>query len=304
MNITAENLRGIFTAYNLRFQAAFGAAPSFYQELATIVPSTSRSNTYAWMDKLPRMRKWLGDRVVNNLKARGYVIENEKFEMTEAISRDDIEDDQIGVFNAFVDFMSQAAASYPDDLLATLMQNGQTNIAHDGQFFFDIDHPINLDDTGAGVQSNYFTGTPLTQGNFANVRAQMMSWKGSDLQPLGAKPSVLVVPPLLENTARTIVEAELINKGGVQESNVYKGVAKVLVLPQLAGGVGDTEWYLLDNTKPIRPFVFQNRRSPEFVMRNDPQDPSVFDRDEFKYGVSARGAAGYALWFLAAKARA
>jgi phage major head subunit gpT-like protein len=304
MNITPAVLMGIYTAYNTRYQAAFGAAPAFYNEIATVVPSNSRSTTYAWMDKLPRMREWLGERVYNNLVSRGYQITNKKFELTEKISRDDIEDDQIGVFNMIVDYMAQAAATHPDDLLASLMQAGHTTTAHDGQFFFDTDHPQNPDDAASPVQSNWFTGTTLNQANFASVRAQMMSFKGSDGQSLGVRPNLLVVPPMLENVARTILEAELINRNGVQESNVYKGVAKVLVLPQLAGGVGDTEWYLLDTTRPIRPFVFQQRRAPNFVMRFEPNDPLVFERDEFAYGVDSRDNAGYALWFLAAKARA
>jgi phage major head subunit gpT-like protein len=33
-----------------------------------------------------------------------------------------------------------------------------------------------------------------------------------------------------------------------------------------------------------------------------PDDENVFKRDEFLYGVRARGAAGYGLWFLTALA--
>lgn len=304
MNITPEALRGIYIGYNLRFQAALGRPAPFYKEICTVVPSSTRGNTYAWMDRLPKMREWLGDRVINNVTARSYTIQNKKFELTDALSADDINDDQIGVYNANIDMMGESAATYPDDLLAELMVSGQANIAHDGQFFFDVDHPVNQDDPNSPVQSNFFTGTPLTQASFASVRAQMMSWKGSDGKVLSVNPTVLVVPPMLENTARTILEAELISRLGVQESNVYKGVAKVLVLPQLAGGVQDTEWYLLDTSKAIRPFVFQNREDPKFTMRTQDTDAGVFERDEYTYGVKARGNAGYGLWFLAAKARA
>lgn len=305
MNITPANLQGIYIGYNLRYQAAFGAAQPFYAKIATTVPSTTKSNTYAWMDKIPKMRKWVGDRVIQNLTARSYTLDNEKFELTLAISADDIEDDNIGVYQPTVDMMGQSAATYPDDLVAVLMKNGQANVGYDGQFFFDTDHPVNLDDSGAGTQSNFLTGTPLNPANFAAARAQMMSWVGADGKNLGAKPTVLAVPPLLENTARVIVEAENISiAGGGSQTNVYKGAAEVVVIPDLAGGVADTEWYLLDAGKPIRPFVFQNRKSPVFTMHTDPKDPSVLQRDEFIYEAKARGAAGYSLWFLALKARA
>jgi phage major head subunit gpT-like protein len=289
----------------LRFQAAFGAAMPFYMKIATVVPSTTKSNTYAWMDKIPKMRKWVGDRVIQNLAARAYTLENEKFELTLGISADDIEDDQIGVYQPSVDMMGQSAATYPDDLMAVLMKNGQVNVAHDGQFFFDTDHPINLDDASAGTQSNFLTGLALNPANFASARAQMMSWVGADSKNLGAKPTILAVPPLLENMARVIAEAENISvAGGSTQTNVYKGAVEVVVIGDLAGGVADTEWYLLDTSKPIRPFVFQNRKSPVFTMHTDPKDPSVLQRDEFIYEAKARGAAGYSLWFLALKARA
>lgn len=304
MNINTANLQGIYTSYSLIFQEAFGSTPTFYKEIATVVPSTGRSNTYGWMDKLPRLREWLGERVINNVKARGYVLPNRKFELTEGLSCDDIADDQLGIFRPILEYMAQSASSHPDDLIAELLRDGQNKIAHDNQFFFDTDHPTNQDDPSSPTYSNYFTGTALNQANFAAIRAQMMSYKGSDGKSLKVRPNILAVPPLLENMAKTIVEAELINKGGVQESNVYKGVAKVLVLDDLAGGVGDTEWYLFDTTKPIRPFVYQERLAPEFTMRFDPTDPSVFDNDEFLYGIKTRGNAGYSLPFLAAKARA
>jgi phage major head subunit gpT-like protein len=305
MNITANALNGIYTAYYLRYQTAFGAAKPFYIRIATLAPSTSRSNTYGWMDRIPKMREWVGDRVVQNASARAYVIVNKPFELTLELDRDDIEDDQVGLYTPTVDMIGEQAALYPDDLVADLMRKGDTTTAHDDQYFFDTDHPINPDDAASGVQSNLFTGRALNQANFAQVRAAMMSWKGADGRVLNVMPDLLVVPPALENIARTILEAELINRGGVQETNVYKGVAEVLVVPQLAdGGVGDTEWYLLDTTKPIKPFVFQNRKSPRFQTFFDDKDENVFMRRKYKYGVDARGNAGYGLWFLAAKARA
>ena len=305
MNLTPDNLRNIFVAFDLRFQAGISSAESFYPDVATVVPSTTRSNTYAWMDKVPKLREWIGDRQIANAAARSYTLQNKTFELTLELDREDVEDDQIGVYNPTVDMMGQQAATYPDDLLADLMRLGQTTIAHDGQFFFDIDHPVNFDDPSSPIQSNFFTGTPLTAANFNSVRAAMLGWKGADGKSLLVRPNLLVVPPALENIARVITESENISvAGGSTQTNVYRGVAKVLVIPQLAGGIGDTEWYLLDTTKPLKPFVFQNRRDPEFALLTDLSDENVFQRNKFVYGVNARGNAGYGLWFLAAKARA
>ena len=73
--------------------------------------------------------------------------------------------------------------------------------------------------------------------------------------------------------------------------------AKVLVLPELAGD--DTAWYLLDTSKPIKPFIVQERRAADFTALDKPDDQNVFLRNQYLYGTSWRGNAGYALWQLA-----
>ena len=64
-------------------------------------------------------------------------------------------------------------------------------------------------------------------------------------------------------------------------------------------GVNQNLWMLIDNTKPIMPFIFQLRSAPKITPRMNDQDPAVFDRDVFTWGIRARGAAGYGYWQLA-----
>jgi len=58
-------------------------------------------------------------------------------------------------------------------------------------------------------------------------------------------------------------------------------------------------WYLLDTSRPIKPIIFQKRRNYNLVSKFDPKDESVFNRDEFVFGVDARVNAGYGLWQMA-----
>jgi phage major head subunit gpT-like protein len=68
----------------------------------------------------------------------------------------------------------------------------------------------------------------------------------------------------------------------------------------LAGGNASSHlWFLIDGSKPIKPFIFQLRQAPEITARMNLQDPAVFDRDVFIWGIRARGAAGYGFWQLA-----
>jgi phage major head subunit gpT-like protein len=297
MLVTPSALKNLTTGFSDIYQGAYSASPTFWEKLATKVPSSSKSNTYGWMTKLPRMRQWIGERLIQNLVSKSYVLENLPFELTVEVDRDDIEDDNLGVYRPLIQAMGEQAARWPDDLLVSLLQNGETNLCFDDKAFFADDH-----DFGGNTVDNNFTGTALTAANYATVRQAMMAYKGEDGKPLGVTPNLLVVPPQLEDEAKTILETDLIiNSGGTAAgSNIYKGTASVLVLPELAGEA--TTWYLLDVTKAIKPFVFQERKAPEFVAKDALTDDAVFFKKKFTYGVDSRGNAGYTLPFLAARA--
>jgi phage major head subunit gpT-like protein len=74
----------------------------------------------------------------------------------------------------------------------------------------------------------------------------------------------------------------------------------VLVIPELADE--PTVWYAADTSKPIKPFVYQVRKEPQLVQVDDPKAENVFWRKKFIYGIDSRGAAGFTLPFLIARA--
>lgn len=134
----------------------------------------------------------------------------------------------------------------------------------------------------------------------------MMSLKGESGRPLGVIPDTLHVPPQLEVIARQICESKTVAVGtlGGQtqvggQDNVLVGTAKVVVVPELANE--PTVWYLSDQSKFVKPFIWQLREAPNTTYQNNPNDESVFMLNEYRYGVRARGAAGFGLWFLAAR---
>lgn len=296
MRITTAALQALRVSFETRFNDAYQVATPLWNRVATEVPSTTKENTYGWLLKMLRMREWLGERVFQNLAEASYTITNRNFEGSVAVDRNDIQDDNLGVYNMQFDQLGQAARMYPDDLIFDLLRTGQANLCFDGQFFFDTDHPVSTVDGSLGTYANYATGRALTAANYEVTRAEMMAFRGDDGQSLEVMPNLLVVPPQLEGVGRRILNAELINNG---ETNVWRGSAELLVVPKLASQ--PTAWYLLDVSRPIRPFVFQNRQNPEFVSKDDPTDDNVFMRRQFVYGVDARGNSGYALPFLAYK---
>lgn len=156
MIIKQANLSDLFKAYNAAFKNGFAGAKPQWPVLATVVPSGTRENHYAWLGQFPKLREWLGDREVKSMEAYDYVLKNKKFESTVGVPRDDIEDDTYGVYSPLMASMGEAARSHPDELLWPLLPNGISSPCYDGQYFFDTDHPVagqsvaNVDSGGTG----------------------------------------------------------------------------------------------------------------------------------------------------------
>lgn len=300
MIITAETLKALMTGFRREYQKGLQVADSAWDKVATRVPSTSRSNTYGWLGQFPQFREWVGDRVIKDMAAHGYQIENKLWESTVGVARTDIEDDNIGIYSPLFQEMGRAAGVHPDELVFALLKNGGSEPCFDGQNFFDDEHPVypEVDGTGTpelvanqdipdtnpgeawylldvsralkpliyqervqpdlqamtdkndeqvfmkdeyryGVRSRsnvgfgfwqmaYKSQQPLNKANYGAARTAMMGLKGGGGRPLGIRPTLLVVPPTLEQAALEVLKAERDASGA---TNVYQNSAELLVTP-------------------------------------------------------------------------
>lgn len=284
MIITPQTLRGIYVGFNTLFNKAFTETPVLYQRVATVCPSTTSEENYAWLGDIPGMKEWSGEREIQNLASSSYTIKNKDFEGTVGIPRNAIEDDKIGLYSPSIQMLGQSAAQHPDELIFGLLKSGFTELCYDGKPFFSTEHPV-----GRKKVSNKGT-KKLTIESYAAARAAMMGFFNSKGRPLKLVPNLLVVPPALEGTALSITKSEFING----TTNTMKGTAEALVVPDLAGS--DTAWYLLCTTKPIKPLIYQERKKPKFVSKTGEQDDNVFFDKQYIYGVDSRGNAGFGFW--------
>ncbi len=293
MLLTPASLQALQTGFHGFYRNAYGSTPNFGDRIAMTVPSNTDLETYGWMESLAPLREWIGPRQINNFRTAVYTLRNKKFELTYGVSRDEIEDDRLGLYNAKFSGMGFQAKKWPDQLIKAALQAGTTGNQWDGVPFFSTAHPLNP----AGNQSNNFTSTALNAANFGSTRAAMIGYTDSNGENLGVDPRLLVVPPQLEIAAREIVSIPNLAGGA---TNPYYGLAEVLVIRELANQA--TTWYLMDVSTPIKPLVFQLRDAPQFSSLTDINSEMVFKQDMFVWGVRARGAVGYGLWFLAARA--
>jgi phage major head subunit gpT-like protein len=311
MDLTNANLASMFTAFSLMYQQGYRESEIFWRMLATLVPSSTETMTYAWMDKIPKLREWLGPRVVQNVASRDRLVRNKDFELTIAVPKNKILDDSYGIYAPLAQQMGESAAKWPDDLVgAKLIENP---ICFDGQNFFDTDHPVDLDDSTKGTYSNVIATNALNSTNFGKAKTRFRTFKGANGAPIGARGTLLVVPPSLEETARVVLNSSFVPRladgaslgnGDVgMVENQWKGSAELLVIDELESDSTST-WYLLDNRAVIKPLIFQLREAPVFAYRNKPTDDNVFWNKEFVMGCEARGAADVTLPFLAVKCTA
>ena len=150
MIVTPASIKALMTSYRKDFQGGLEGAPSLYSKIAMVVPSSSKSNSYGWLGKFPSLQEWVGKRVVQQMQAHGYSIPNKTFEGTVGISRDEFEDDNLGVYGPIFQEMGRSAGIQPDELIFGLLAKGFTEACYDGQNFFDEEHPVypKVDGTG------------------------------------------------------------------------------------------------------------------------------------------------------------
>lgn len=148
--LTAALLTALNVGFRNDFQRGLGATPTHWERVATKVPSSSASTTYGWLGQFPRLREWIGDRVLKDMQAHGYSITNKSYEGTVSVPRTAIEDDEVGVYSPLMEEMGRAAKAHPDELVYLLLAAGGSTLCYDGQYFFDTDHPVypNVDGTG------------------------------------------------------------------------------------------------------------------------------------------------------------
>ena len=309
---TNARLDALRITYDAIFSQVFKDTPIWNTKLCSQVPSGGKSNVYGWIMNNFAMREWIGPRVIQNLVEHEYELTNKLWEMTAQLKREDFEDDDstLKVFASYImPNLAASAKKHPDILVAqTIEANG---LCFDGTAFFQTAHAnFNATGVGATTYSNDFSTSNLTTDGVNAARATMAAYIGENGYPLGVVPQTIVVPPQLELAANTVAKSNTYaipasGGGSIGPTTAMAtvqnllGAFEVVVLPELANQ--PTQWYLMDLSKPIKPFLFQPRVAPELVARFNPQDPAVFDQDVFIWGCRARYAAGFSLPYLCSR---
>jgi phage major head subunit gpT-like protein len=143
--------------FNASFRTGLARRDTTAMQIAMTIPSTTAENVYDWLADNFGIREWVGDRVMQNVGKYDYTLKNKDYEGTVKVKRNSIEDDQYGSYGKLFEQMGDSVTQFPDKLLYSVLKAGDSTLCFDGQYFFDVDHPVGLPGKEASV-SNHMGG--------------------------------------------------------------------------------------------------------------------------------------------------
>lgn len=290
MIVNRENLLAVSISWHTTFNDRLREAPQPYRDIALVVPSTNRKELHKWLNSIPRMRKWVGDRVIDKLSAEGTEIPNEDYANGVTVERDDIEDDNTGMVAERVRQCARAAPWLFNELVFTTLQNAFTSVrAWDGQWLVDTDHVAN---TGGTQQSNHLGAVDLSDDNFDAALAKLIGLKLDNGESAVVEPKFLVTgtDPTTWSTARKILGKATLDDG---TENLNEGAVRHIWSSHITG----KKWFLLADPADVPAIILQIRRPAVFRAPVSSFDDFIaFVRKDLYFGADCTAGVGPGMW--------
>lgn len=322
MLITPANLSFFFTTLETSFWNAYRTADVTYDKICTTYSVSTEQWVSGWIGMTDKVREWRGSRVTKQPAPQTYIVTPKLFEQTESIDKYKLLDDTYGIYAPLPAFMGMQNKKWPDYQVRDLLLNqgswtGASQNGTDGLTHWNTAHPVDLYDAAKGTYSNDFLGGFVVDGitvggalglnSFSTLWSEIASRKSESGEALGITADLTMVAPQLKLTLDTILNAQFTGQPTIGNltgnigatENMLKGWTSSLMWPDLADA--PTTWYELVTKMPMKPFSWLLRQPPTFVIRNQEQDPVVFDTHTYLYGSDMRGAPAWGFPWLSAR---
>jgi len=294
----ANGLAAANAEYRALFQEIFGEQiPGIASEIATMQSITGSSLTVTNSMSHPRMRQWLGDKVVKSLRSLTQDIPLVAWEATVGLKRVEVDYDKSGtVTSALSAFLNQQVSALDDLVIAKLLANPT---GYDGVSLISNSHPYS-NSTGDNL-----TTDALSFSSLEAMDTAMRSFQDEVGRPLHVTPNLLLVGESNRHTALQITGANrpiFFNASAAEAtSSVIDSwmsenpfASHAVIVSQWITG---TQWFLQDTTKPYaRPIVVAEGRALEAVPHDEMNSEARFLRDEYLYSVEGDLGFGAGLW--------
>ena len=275
--------------------------------VAMSIDSNQESEEYKWLGMSPALREWGGGRQAKGFRDNGLVVKNKVFEGTLKVSVDDLRRDKTGQIMIRVDELAARAALHPTKLVSTLINDAETGLCYDGQYFFDTDHvegdsgiqsnDIVFDISDAGSGGTPTVPTPLTiqRAVMAGV-AQMMGFKDDQGEPMNemAQRFICMVPPSFMGSTTTALSSRML--ANTEDNPLAGGAGGFTITPVINPRLTwTTKLALFRADGRVKPFIWQEEEGTQVSAVAEGSELE-FQQREHHYGVTRICNAAYGYW--------
>ena len=293
INIDTRTLNELSKTVSTLFNKTLSQQESYADKLTMIAPVSTNTVELPFIDDLgDGLREWTRSvKNIEKLSGGKHSVSVKSYEKTIGIRREDIEDDNIGLYSPAIASLADNVRTNNEKIIADLLINGGTNECFDGEAFFSSTHPSNSSDTFSNLMSG-----ELTSDNLATGISAMRKFKGRNGQVLNIAPDTLIVPPELEKTAWELAYSTVTvdDSASNNRPNFFKGLIRNIFVDARLSDAND--WYLAKSEGILKPFIKLERQKPKIASLTDMKSELVFLEGEYIFGVEARYVITYGFW--------
>lgn len=315
------------TTANTMIRTAWSMAPTPYAAYTTTVPlPDAEIFEDGWIGRMPKMREWLGPRVVHSPGPQTYRVTVQNWENTYGIDEFLFDDTKFGIYYPMIADLGLQGKRQPGLVIRDMLENtgsqtGARQNGLDGLTYFNTAHLVNIYKSSLGTYSNDFRGGftvgSVTVGGALSGTAvgtaaeYMMTYLAEDGERFAITPNLLIIPPTLRAEAEYILKNQSsapqtgwqtfgpTNTQVGASDNVWKRFGiDYMVDPNL---LHNTNWYLADTTKSVKPVRWIQREGATYTPRVSPTDENVWVNHQLLWGAKMRGTSAWGPSWLMAK---
>lgn len=304
---TPVTIAGVRAGYAMQLQAQLGA--SWSRIVASAFDSSSPSETYPWLRMAPQLRKWEGERSVQELATDQVTLFNDDYESTIEFRVADLRRDKTAQMMARAADLATRVAFFPESLLTQLITaNGN---AYDGVAFFGSTHVVGSSGTidndmttaDGGLAGGAAPSTAQQSANLLAMVSRMLGFLDDQGQPLNeaARQFIVMVPATLFGVTVAAINAMFTSASATNPLGELArfGFQMVPLLnARLPASPGNVQ-YLFRTDAGIRSFLLQEEGVNPVELGPDSEHAKKTNRVLFGHGWA--GAVGYGRFELAVR---
>ena len=301
----AAKIEAAYIGFGTMLNSRLNRASTTWKQLATVIDSDVLLHRELWLDSIPKMRLWEGDKVVSMLRGESLPIVTRPHEASIIVPKGDIINDRFGLYTQRINQLADAYDWHLMEMVIAMLCAGLQGTAlgttYDGQNLIDTDHTA-LGNGSGSTQSNKVTGAfsaAVFQAAW-NAFLGFTDENGTPYNVMGeGRRMYLVHGPALRVPVRTVLQQEWIPS---LQKNMDLNMAVPLCIPWIRAATYNvlgvsvtltgTEWFLIpENSTTV---LLQRKRTPEFMAVEDGE--FSFRTGKYMYGIESEDGAAYGLW--------